>query len=51
MRGSDFDRADKAALRFKQLLAADLADTDAALAALELISTIWTPQQTRSWQK
>jgi hypothetical protein len=38
MRGSDSDRADKAALRLKQLLAADLADTGAALAALELIN-------------
>ncbi|MFU1782895.1 hypothetical protein ACM16X_16050 [Haloarcula japonica] len=38
MRGSDSDRADKATLRLKQLLAADLADTGAALAGLELIN-------------
>jgi len=37
LRGSDSDRADKAAIRLKQLLATDLADTGAALAALELI--------------
>ncbi|KAA9396584.1 hypothetical protein Har1130_18235 [Haloarcula sp. CBA1130] len=38
LRGSDLDRADKGTLRLKQLLAADLADTGAALAALELIN-------------
>ena len=38
MRGSDTDRADKAVLRLKQLLSADLADTGAALAALELVN-------------
>jgi len=37
-RGSDSDRADKGTLRLKQLLAADLADTGAALAGLELIN-------------
>ena len=38
MRGSDSDRADKGTLRLKRLLAADLVDTGAALAALELIN-------------
>jgi hypothetical protein len=38
MRGSDPNRADKAALRLKQLLSADLADRGAALAALELVN-------------
>ncbi|EMA25643.1 hypothetical protein [Haloarcula argentinensis] len=37
LRGSDSDQADKGTLRLKQLLATDLADTGAALAALELI--------------